>query len=108
MARPISGTPWPIVTTAAPPEASRYRCPPAVKMKQPSPRTACGYVFRKLRGKTASLVIAYSVSRFTGAPGILDSTIPVPLKRGERIHIGGHLQARAGHFHLSFFTSTVG
>src|SRR5713226_4958188 len=52
MARPISGTPCPILTTAACPEASRNRRPSAAMIQQPSPREAIGKVFLKFRGNS--------------------------------------------------------
>src|SRR6266850_4068525 len=56
MARPISCTPWPMLTTAACPAASRNRRPSSSMIQQPSPRTAMGKVFLKLREKSPPLV----------------------------------------------------
>src|SRR5260370_32039165 len=52
MARPISGTPCPMLTTAACPEASRNRRPSAAIIQQPSPREAIGKDFLKFRGNS--------------------------------------------------------
>src|SRR5881628_2467476 len=56
MARPISGTPCPMLTTAAWPEASRNRRPLWSMIQQPSPRAAMGYVFLKFLEKSPVLI----------------------------------------------------
>src|SRR5947209_17593255 len=53
MARAISATPWPMLTTAACPAASRYRFPSEASIQQPEALLAMGYVARKLRGNSA-------------------------------------------------------
>src|SRR3989454_4049900 len=47
----ISGTPWPIEQTTAPPQPSRYLRPPLSWIQIPSARTATGYRSLRFRGK---------------------------------------------------------
>src|SRR5213594_41122 len=49
---PTSATPWPILTTAAWPAASRKRRPLSSIIQQPSPRDAMGNVFLRFREKS--------------------------------------------------------
>src|SRR5579871_3081201 len=53
MARPISATPCPMLTTAAWPDASRRRRPSDVKIHDPSPRITIGKSFLKFLGNRA-------------------------------------------------------
>src|SRR5436309_3628617 len=47
----ISGTPWPMEQTPAPPQPSRYFRPPLSWIQIPSARTATGYRSLRFRGK---------------------------------------------------------
>src|SRR2546425_758413 len=47
----ISGTPWPMEQTTAPPQPSRYLRPPLSWIQIPSARTATGYRSLRFRGK---------------------------------------------------------
>ncbi len=51
MASAMDWTPWPMLMTAAWPDASRYSWPSEEMIEEPSPRTAVGKDFLKFREK---------------------------------------------------------